>query len=111
MALPNILPTMASMPRQNSFRSLRTCSVTRRPLRRPSDGDQGKQKSMMNKTKSMGASSTQPASANDPLDAPEEVTLGDAAIDPEVLALLGDDDELEGDDEDEEDEEPDEFAG
>ena len=64
---------------------------------------------MMNKTKTEGAASVQSVKENDPTNAPEEETFRDAAIDPEVLALLNDDTDME--DEEDADAEPDPFAG
>lgn len=69
---------------------------------------------MMNKLKNVDATSEQPMAVSDPMDAREEDTFGDAAVDPEVLALLGDEEDLDDEDDDDgedEDEEPDEFAG
>ncbi len=63
----------------------------------------------MNKPKNSGAVSEQPLDTSDAMDAPEEEAFGDAAVDPEVLALLNDEADL--DDEDGEEEEEDEFAG
>ena len=70
---------------------------------------------MLNEPNNAGAVFTSPVPADErPKEHEhEEDTFGDAAVDPEVLALLNDDsdDDYEYDEDEEEDDEPDEFAG
>ncbi len=71
---------------------------------------------MLNEPNNAAAATAAPVPADEQPGAHEheEDTFGDAAVDPEVLALLNDEsdlDDFEYDEDEEEDDEPDEFAG